>query len=132
MIGGPTSGSGNTISGIEGVGVYIVSQNATSSGNIVQSNLIGLAANGARGPGNNGYGVFLLNSPNNAVPLTGSAANRFGRNRIANFRNPSAPKAKTKVKAAKHHADHAASTDGSHHRASHPAGPARLLKRKTR
>jgi hypothetical protein len=132
MIGGSTSGSGNTISGIETVGVYIVSDVGTSSGNVVQRNLIGLAANGSRGPGNNGYGVFLLNSPNNTVPLTGAAANRFGRNRTANFRNPSAPKTKAKAKAAKHHADRAAVTDGSHQQERHPTGPADLWKRTTR
>ena len=39
--------------------------------------------------------ALILNSPNNQVGLTGSAANRFGRNRIANFRSLSGPAAAT-------------------------------------
>ena len=52
----------------------------------MQGNLIGLVQGGGRGPGNNGYGVLVLNAPNNHVGSPGPAANRFGRNRIANFR----------------------------------------------
>ena len=76
MIGG-TSGARNVISGNESAGVYILSRSGVASGNIVQGNLIGLAAGGGRGPGNNGYGVLLLNSPNNQV-----AAHRAGRESV--------------------------------------------------
>ena len=86
MIGGTTSASANVISGNQNSGVFIFSQAGVSSGNTVRRNLIGLAAGGGRGPGNNGYGVLFLNSPSNQVGLNGSSANRFGRNRIANFR----------------------------------------------
>jgi len=86
VIGGPSSGTGNVISGNQSAAVYILSRSGTASGNIVQRNLVGLAQGGARGPGNNGYGVLVLNSPNNSVVLKGPAGNRFGRNRIANFR----------------------------------------------
>ena len=104
--------------------VYILGRSGVASGNTVQGNLIGLAVGGGRGPGNNGYGVLFLNAPNNQAPLTGPAANRFGRNRIANFRKLSGAAA-TKAKT---HA--AATTNGSHSRAMHPHGPARHRKHK--
>jgi hypothetical protein len=123
MIGG-TSGARNVISGNESAAVYIVGRSGVASGNIVQGNLIGLSISGGAGPGNNGYGVLLLNAPNNQAPLTGPAANRFGRNRIANFR-------KLSGKAARKVGNHvAATTSGPHSRAIHPHGPGRNLKRK--
>ena len=122
-IGGTAPGTGNAISGNQTAGVYIVSQGGTSSGNSVQGNRIGLAAVSGPGPGNNGYGVLLLSSPINLVPLRGAAANRFGRNRTANVRRVSGSQAMPKVKTAKDRAEGAAATEASHHRAIHPAGP---------
>ena len=54
----------------------------------MQGNRIGLAAGGGRGPWKQRLRRFFLNSPNNQVGLTGSAANRFGRNGFANYRKP--------------------------------------------
>jgi hypothetical protein len=123
LIGGPTTAAGNVISGNESAGVYIFSRFGISSGNTVRGNLIGLAKGGGRGPGNNGYGVLLLNAPNNQAPLKGPATNRFGRNRIANFRKLSRPAAANQFLTAKSRAQDAASKSGSHHRPLHPAGP---------
>ncbi len=86
-IGGTALALGNVISGNQNAAVYIFSQAGVSSGNIVQHNLVGLASGGTAGPGNNGYGVLFLNAPNNQAGVTGRAANRFGRNRTANFRS---------------------------------------------
>jgi hypothetical protein len=104
LIGGSTTAAGNVISGNQNAGVFIFSHAGVSSGNIVQRNLIGLASGGSAGAGNNGYGVLFLNSPNNHVGRTGSVANRFGRNRIANFRSLSGPPAAIPATAAKGHA----------------------------
>ena len=60
VIGGASSAARNVISGNQNAGVYIFSKAGVSSGNIVQQNLIGRAAGGSPGPGNNGYGVLLL------------------------------------------------------------------------
>ena len=86
-IGGKDTGDGNTISGNQNAGVYIFSQAGVSSNNIVEGNRIGLASGAGPGPGNNGYGVLFLNAPHNQPGTSGPAANRFGRNRIANFRS---------------------------------------------
>jgi large repetitive protein len=124
-IGGSTSAARNVISGNQNAGVYIFSQAGVSSGNIVKRNLIGLASGGSRGPGNNGYGVLFLNSAKNQVGLKGSAANRFGRNRIANFRSLSRPPGAIPATAAKSRSTHDAGAGGSHHLLGRPAGPAR-------
>ncbi len=110
LIGGSSAGAGNVISGNQMAGVYIRSHGGVSGGNIVQGNRIGLASGSGRGPGNNGYGVLLLDSPRNEVDRTGSAANRFGRNSFGNYRSLTGA---------------SAATSGSLHTALHPAGPAR-------
>ena len=78
VIGGASSAARNVISGNQNAGVYIFSKAGVSSGNIVQQNLIGRAAGGSPGPGNNGYGVLLLDAPNNQAGQKGAAANLFG------------------------------------------------------
>jgi hypothetical protein len=110
LIGGSSAGAGNVISGNQMAGVYIRSHGGVSGGNIVQGNRIGLASGSGRGPGNNGYGVLLIDSPRNEVDRTGSAANRFGRNSFGNYRSLTGA---------------SAATSGSLHTALHPAGPAR-------
>ncbi len=85
-IGGSEPGAGNVIAGNEGSGVFILNQAGTASGNIIEANLIGLAQGGATGPGNDGYGILLANSPHNTIARTGPTANRFGRNGIADIR----------------------------------------------
>jgi hypothetical protein len=129
-IGGTTSATGNVISGNQNAGVYIFSQAVVSSKNVVQRNLVGLSSGGGQGPGNNGYGVLLLSSPNNLVRLTGAAANRFGRNLIANFRKLTQPTAATRVKAAKSRAQIASPGSSAHQRLAHPPGPMRHRMRK--
>ena len=113
VIGGSATAAENVISGNESAGVYIHSKAGVASGNIVQRNLIGLAAGGSRGPGNDGYGVLLLNASNNQVQRTGPAANRFGRNRIANYRKLSGPASATPFATAKDLTGGAASTSRS-------------------
>jgi len=87
VIGGSAAGAGNVISGNESAGVFILSRAGISRGNSIQGNSIGLAENGSPGPGNDGYGILLDNAPNNPIGRAGAAANRFGRNGIANTRN---------------------------------------------
>ena len=86
MIGGPNSATGNVISGNNSAGVFILSLSGISHGNTVQSNLIGLSQAGSPTLENAGYGIVLDNARNNTIVRTGSAANRFRRNGIENFR----------------------------------------------
>jgi hypothetical protein len=129
-IGGTTSATGNVISGNQNAGVYIFSQAVVSSNNVVQRNLIGLPSGGGQGLGNNGYGVLLLSSPNNLVRLNGAAANRFGRNVIADFRKLTQPIAATRVKIAKSRAQVASPASSALERLAHPTGPRRHRLRK--
>jgi hypothetical protein len=131
-IGGPDRKDGNTISGNQNAGVYIFSQAGVSKNNMVEGNLIGLPSGGVAGPGNDGYGVLFLDSPNNKVRLSGSAANLFGRNRIANFRSLTGPAAAVPVTAAKGQAVDDVSTHRAHRRSVLRAEPARPETRKTR
>ncbi|MDR3635517.1 MAG: hypothetical protein P4L84_17060 [Isosphaeraceae bacterium] len=85
LIGGASAGAGDTITGNESAGVFILSRNGTASGNVVQGDFIGLGPGGVAGPGNAGYGVLFYNAPNNQVIRTGSSATQFGRNGLANF-----------------------------------------------
>ena len=84
-IGGAAVGAGNVISGNETAGVLIEGFSANSRGNIVLGNRIGLGPKGNTGPGNDGYGVVLVNAPHNQIRRAGAARNRFGRNGIADF-----------------------------------------------
>ncbi len=131
-IGGMRADEGNTISGNQNAGVYIFSQAGVSKNNMVEGNLIGLPSGGVAGPANNGYGVLFLNAPNNQPGVTGSGANRFGRNRIANYRSLTGPAAAVPVTAAKGQAVGDASTHRAHQRSVLRAEPARPETRKTR
>ena len=124
-IGGSTPGTGNVVSGNQNVGVYVFSDSGGSSRNTIQSNLIGLAQGGGAGPGNNGYGVVLFNAPSNQVRRTGARANRFGRNRIANFRTLADPTAMTSARSRAR-----ATTHGSHPSTAHPRGPVHHFNRR--
>jgi titin len=85
-IGGSTAGAGNVISGNESAGILIQRQTGKASGNVIDGNFIGSVPGGATGPGNDGYGIALVNAQNNPIGRTGSAANHFGRNGISNIR----------------------------------------------
>ena len=122
LIGGSVAGAGNVISGNESAGVFILSSAGTSQGNSVQGNFIGLGENGGPGPGNDGYGILLDNAPSNPIGRKGSAANRFGRNGIADIRKYSGPQTASLAQVA-------LSASNSHATA-HPQGPARHVRRK--
>jgi len=103
-IGGSSSGTGNTISGNNAAGVFIVSLSGVSQGNTIQGNLIGLSQSDSPTLPNAGYGILLANARNNSIVLTGAAANQFGRNGIENIRiyqgplRPSLVAARTSVR----------------------------------
>ena len=111
-------------------GVYIDGKSGVSSGNVVEGNLIGQASGGIPGPGNNGYGVLLLDSPSNTVLQIGSAANRFGHNSFGNYRSLTGPAARTSVTAARKRLDGAAAHTRLKQPAARPAGPARRQSRR--
>jgi titin len=85
-IGGPSSATGNVISGNNAAGVFILTVSGVSAGNTIEGNLIGLSQSGSPTLENAGYGIVLANAPNNTIVRTGAAANRFGRNGIENIR----------------------------------------------
>jgi CSLREA domain-containing protein len=64
-IGGSTAAARNILSGNTGEGIFI--SGASSSGNLVQGNLIGTTATGIAALGNGGQGVFIDNASNNTV-----------------------------------------------------------------
>ena len=76
----PGTGAGNVISGNGTDGVEIVG--ASSTGNLVQGNLIGLAADGTNPLGNTNHGVFITQeAANNTVGGTAAhAGNRMAHN----------------------------------------------------
>ncbi len=123
VIGGSVAGAGNVISGNESAGVFILSRAGTSQANSVQGNFIGLNENGSPGPGNDGYGILLDNAPSNPIGRTGSAANRFGRNGIADIRKYSGPQTAGLPQVF-------SNTDVVLATARHPKGPARHARRK--
>ncbi len=90
-------GAGNTISGNELAGVYVLSSSSTAAGNVIQSNILGAGQGGAPGPGNAGYGVLLFNASNNQVVQSGAAANAFYRNGVANIRVFTGPLSATRT-----------------------------------
>lgn len=60
FIGGSATGAGNVISGNNGRGVQIWTDTAgQGDNNTIQSNIIGLGADGATALGNQGYGIYL-------------------------------------------------------------------------
>jgi CSLREA domain-containing protein len=79
-----SAGTGNVISGNNGSGVIIsrsVSGGSETRDNAVQSNLIGLTANGASALANTGDGIEISNSQNNLIGgLDPSAGNAIGFN----------------------------------------------------
>ncbi len=121
VIGGASSAARNVISGNQNAGVYIFSEAGISRDNVVEQNLIGRASGGSPGPGNNGYGVLLLDSPKNQAGQKGAAANLFGRNRIANFRSLTGPPAAVPATAAKGRIIRDVRTSGPHHMFVHRA-----------
>jgi hypothetical protein len=124
LIGGNAGSTGNVISGNQAAGVLIQQRSGTSSGNTIDGNFIGQGPSGTTGPGNAGYGIALVNAPNNSIGRSGSAANRFGRNGIADFRNYSGPVPGSAVQTAARRS-HSRST-----KRAHPAGPSRQFKAK--
>lgn len=71
-IGGTSSGMGNLISGNRANGIVLDGSGA--SGNVVQGNYIGTAANGTAALGNQQDGVHVLNAPGNTVGGSEAAA----------------------------------------------------------
>ena len=59
IIGGTLAGNGNVISGNSGVGILIGPGTSNVTGNVVEGNLIGTTANGARALPNAGAGILL-------------------------------------------------------------------------
>jgi hypothetical protein len=122
VIGGSGAGMGNVITGNDSAGVFILSLAGTSQSNSVQGNFIGSGANGGPGPGNDGYGILLDNAPNNPIGRTGSAANQFGRNGIADIRRYSGPQTASLLPVS--------SETSAVHATAHPKGPVRHVRRK--
>ena len=82
LIGGLNGLGGNLISGNQSNGVLIVGQNAT--GNVIEGNLIGTDAAGARAVSNQVSGIAITNAPNNRIGGTGQgAANLISGNGVA-------------------------------------------------
>jgi Ca2+-binding RTX toxin-like protein len=74
VIGGTAPGAGNVISGNGLVGVFIVAQNqAVTSGNRIEGNRIGVAANGSV-LANQGGGLAILDAINNSIGGTATGA----------------------------------------------------------
>jgi titin len=117
-IGGKADGAGNVISGNQGAGVLIQQLSGRSSGNTIDGNFIGLGPGGAAGPGNAGYGIALVNAPNNPIGRGRLAANRFGRNGIADVRNYSGP--------VPTNPNQTAASRRRIRKVAHPGGPVRL------
>ena len=63
-VGGAGAGEGNIISGNTSAGVVIDgNHDASTSGNVIQANIIGLDATGTTAIGNGGDGIFIFNDP---------------------------------------------------------------------
>jgi len=65
IIGGTSVGGGNVISGNQGQGITL--SGAGAWGNLIQGNLIGLDATGARALGNSLEGIWLASAPSNSI-----------------------------------------------------------------
>ncbi len=77
-IGGTAAGAGNVISGNAQHALTIVG--ATATGNLVQGNFVGTAADGATPLGNGGIGIDIVSAPGNTVGGTGTARNLVAHN----------------------------------------------------
>ena len=77
-IGGTAAGAGNVISGNAQHALTIVG--ATASGNMLQGNLIGTAADGTTPLGNAGIGIDIVTAPGNTVGGAGNARNVVAHN----------------------------------------------------
>ena len=64
------AGSGNIISGNTGTGVFV--SEVTSTGNVLQSNTIGLNKAGTAAVPNGSHGVTVQNAPNNSIGSSGN------------------------------------------------------------
>ena len=74
-IGGTTAATRNILSGNGSCGVFIgTSQQGTATGNVVEGNFIGTAANGTDGLANTDYGVAIINASNNTIGGTTAGA----------------------------------------------------------
>jgi hypothetical protein len=81
-IGGTAFGAGNVVSGNFGVGLELFGP--TSSGNLISGNLIGLDATGTLALGNSGFGIQVVNAPDNTIGgTTPGARNTISGNRQA-------------------------------------------------
>ncbi|MEP1079566.1 Ig-like domain-containing protein [Leptolyngbya sp. PL-A3] len=80
VIGGTQPGAGNIISG-NGTGVYIRSDSNSATGNVLQGNLIGTAADGISPLGNSNWAIFVQHgagAPNNLNTLIGGTESGAG------------------------------------------------------
>ncbi len=84
-VGGSVTGAGNVISGNDGSGVQITG--ASASQNIIQGNLIGTDATGAKALGNVHDGIYVESAPNNTIGGTeASQANVISGNQLTGIR----------------------------------------------
>ncbi len=76
VVGGTASGARNVISG-NGSGIAILdSGSGEASGNVVEGNLIGIAADGSTARANDNHGVYINNAPGGVAPFP--PGNRIG------------------------------------------------------
>jgi hypothetical protein len=80
MIGGTAPGDGNVVSSNPGFGIAIFGGDGSNS---VQGNLLGTDASGSAALGN-GFGVFVINSPNNVIGGTTAGAGNVMSGNTAN------------------------------------------------
>jgi uncharacterized repeat protein (TIGR01451 family) len=73
QIGGWAAGAGNVVSGNTQNAITVFG--ATTSGNVIQGNLVGTRPSGATALGNAGIGVDVVGAPNTMVGGTGAAGN---------------------------------------------------------
>ena len=77
-VGGSVAGAGDVISGNAQHALTIVG--ATATGNFVQGNLIGTAANGTTPLANTGIGIDVVTAPGNTIGGAGNARNVVANN----------------------------------------------------
>ena len=77
-VGGTVAGAGNVISGNAQHALTIVG--ATATGNLIQGNLIGTAANGTTPLANTGIGIDVVTAPGNTIGGAGNARNVVANN----------------------------------------------------
>ncbi len=71
-VGGTTAGAGNVISGSAGAAIFVAG--ATTTGNVIQGNLIGTDASGAALLGGGNYGIQINGADNTTIGGTSAAA----------------------------------------------------------